>query len=93
VSAILSLLGLGVRKPLICGYVVPLIERLSNRETYAELDRLPCVQEAAGSVGQCRSCRCGCMQPVTGTRIFVSQDHYSVWLSRQRSFGRHRKQP
>jgi hypothetical protein len=31
----------------------PEIERLSNREIYAELDRLPCVQEAAGSVGQC----------------------------------------
>jgi hypothetical protein len=71
---------------------VPLIERLSNRQISAELDRLPSAEEAAVSVGQARTCRCGCGQPVTGTRMFVNQDHYSVWLRRERYFGRHRKQ-
>jgi len=71
---------------------VPLIERLSNRQISAELDRLPhAEEEAAVSVGQARTCRCGCAQPVTGTRKFVSQDHYSIWLSRARFLGRHRK--
>jgi hypothetical protein len=60
---------------------VPLIERLSNRQIGAELDRLPSAGEAAVSVGQARTCRCGCGQPVTGTRKFVSQDHYNIWLS------------
>jgi hypothetical protein len=71
---------------------VPLIERLSNRLISAELDRLPYAKEAAVSSGQARACRCGCGQPVMGTRTFVSQDHYSVWLSRERFVGRHRKQ-
>ena len=71
---------------------MPLIERLSNRQISAELDRLPSAEEAAVSVGQARTCRCGCGQPVTGTRMFVNQDHYSVWLRRERCFGRHRKQ-
>jgi hypothetical protein len=71
---------------------VPLIERLSNRDISAELDRLPYGEEAAVSVGEPRICRCGCGQPVPGTRSFVSQNHYSVWLSRERFFGRHRKQ-
>jgi hypothetical protein len=68
-----------------------LIERLSNRQISAELDRLPSAEEAAVSVGQARTCRCGCGQPVTGTRKFVSQDHYSIWLSRERFVGWHRK--
>ena len=72
---------------------MPLIERLTNRQISAELDRLPHAEEAAVSVGEARICRCGCGQPVTGSRKFVSQDHYSVWLSRERSLGRHRKQP
>jgi hypothetical protein len=72
-------------------FVVPLIERLSNRQISAELDRLPSAEEAALSVGQARICRCGCGQPVTGTRKFVSQDHYGIWLSRERFLGRHRK--
>ena len=71
---------------------MPLIERLSNRQISAELDRLPYAEEAAASVGQARTCRCGCGQPVTGTRKFVSQDHYSIWLSREWFLGRHRQQ-
>ena len=70
---------------------MPLIERLSNRQVGAELDRLPTAEEGAVSVGQARACRCGCGQPVTGTRKFVSQDHYSIWLSRERFVGWHRK--
>jgi hypothetical protein len=81
-----------VNNPVSCRYGVPLIERLSNREIYAELDKLPCGAQAAVPV-EPRVCRCGCGQPVTGTRVFVSQDHYSIWLSRERLIGRHRKQP
>ena len=77
--------------PVSWGYGVPLIERLSNRQISAELDRLPSAEEAAVSVGQARTCRCGCGQPVTGTRKFVSQDHYGIWLSLERFVGRHRK--
>jgi len=73
------------------GREVPLIERLSNRQIGAELDRLPFAGEAVVSGGQARTCRCGCGQPVPDTRKFVSQDHYSVWLSRERFVGRHRK--
>ena len=74
------------------GRGVPLIERLSNGQISAELDRLPYAEEeAAVSVGQARTCRCGCGQPVPDTRKFVSQDHYSVWLSLERFVGRHRK--
>jgi len=81
-----------VNNPVSCRYGVPLIERLSNGQISAELDRLPYAEEeAAVSVGQARTCRCGCGQPVPDTRKFVSQDHYSVWLSRERFVGRHRK--
>jgi hypothetical protein len=59
----------------------------------AELDRLPSAEEAAVSVGQFPARRCGCGQPVTGTRKFMNQDHYSVWLRLERFLGRHRKQP
>jgi hypothetical protein len=48
-------------------------------------------EEAAVPVGQAPSCRCGCGQSVTESRKFVSQDHYSIWLRRERFFGRHRK--
>jgi len=75
------------------GREVPLIERLTNAQFVTDLDKLAGAGELVSPLRQPRTCRCCCGQPVTGTRKFVSQDHYSVWLSRERFVGRHRKQP
>jgi hypothetical protein len=36
-----------------------------------------------------RTCRCGSGQAVVAARKFISQQHYNVWLSRERYVGKH----
>jgi hypothetical protein len=77
---------------------VPLIERLSNGQFIQELDILTKLANAlrldaspAKEAKQLQQYACGCGEQVTGSRKFVSQDHYSVWLSRERFFGKNKR--
>jgi hypothetical protein len=68
---------------------VPLIDRLSNRQFRSELDELDQDHGIAITVRDTRTCRCGCGQTVLAARKFINQQHYNVWLSRERYVGKH----
>jgi hypothetical protein len=54
------------------------------------VERLLDVQPGKGLPKVRLLCRCGCRRDVVEGRKFANQDHYSVWLSRERFVGRHR---
>lgn len=61
---------------------MPLIGRCSNRQFAADLDTILLNCEAAIAVrNRGRLCQCGCGEQTTGRRQYVSQDHYTVWLT------------
>jgi hypothetical protein len=77
---------------------VPLIQCLSSGQFIRILDDLDILANAehdrgpdAGQATEARLCKCDCGGRVAEGRKFVNQDHYSVWLSRERYFGKNRK--
>jgi hypothetical protein len=81
-----------VRKSSLGVLRVPLIGQLSNQEFVADVDHL--LDDRGRSlrvrVPPTRACACGCGAAVGAPRKFINQDHYSVWLSQLRYFGRNR---
>ena len=78
--------------------LVPLIQRLTSGQFAQILDDLDTLIGAGAGRDAVEEqptevplCRCGCAQPVATGRKFVNQDHYSVWLSRKRFFGKNRR--
>jgi hypothetical protein len=70
---------------------VPLIGQLSNLHFGINLDELLATSshaEPARGHATTQNCGCGCGQVVSAPRKFANQDHYSVWLSQLRYFGR-----
>jgi hypothetical protein len=77
---------------------VPLIQRLSSGQFVQILDDLDtCAtaergcESAASQPAEVRRCKCGCGERVVEGRKFVNQDHYSLWLSHERFFGKNRR--
>ncbi len=80
-------------KTLVPPALVPLIGQLSNLQFSTNLGELLAPPSSAAPVRAqepSRTCDCGCERAVSETRKFVNQDHYNVWLSRLRYFGRNR---
>jgi hypothetical protein len=73
--------------------LVPLIGQLSNRQFGQNLAQLtmPTESPVRSDGGHRNHCTCGCGAAVAAPRKFVNQQHYSVWLSQVRYFGRNRK--
>jgi hypothetical protein len=71
---------------------VPLIQHLSNGQFGQTVQKL--LDAKLGlSAPQVRAlCQCDCGHEVAKGRKFINQDHYSTWLSRERFFGKNRKQ-
>jgi hypothetical protein len=77
---------------------VPLIQRFTNGQFIQILDDLDTLTamdatraSREGWPTEPRLCQCGCGQPVALPRKYVNQDHYSVWLSQKRYFGKNRR--
>jgi hypothetical protein len=79
---------------------VPLMQQLSNVQFLDTLDILlqKCQKIKTEAVSlsllepaNLHVCKCRCGRPVEAGRTFVNQAHYNIWLSRERYWGKNRR--